>query len=104
MSNFKLLLKTFERNKFQRNLIIAVTAAFTVYEIYLFISSITDGYTDSLFFMQITLFILYFLTVFLMFFRMKAFSKSKHIKNPFPSVKKASLPFIKPNYCCFSVT
>lgn len=89
MSNFKLLLKTFERNKFQRNLIIAVTAAFTVYEIYLFISSITDGYTDSLFFMQITLFILYFLTVFLMFFSYESFFQIKAYKESVSICKKS---------------
>lgn len=88
MSNFKLLLKVFERNKFQKNFIITTIIAFTTVEVYFFIASIIEGYTDSLIVLESTLRMSYFLIIFLMFFSYECFSKINSYKESFSIYKK----------------
>ena len=88
MNNFKLLLKIIERNKFQKIFMIITTVAFTALEVYLFIISIIEGGSDSLIILSITLRMLYFLIIILMFFSYECFSKIHSYKESFFVYKK----------------
>lgn len=87
MNNFKLLLKIFERNKFQKNFMIAIMAVFTAIEAYLLIAGISGG-ANSIEILQTTLRMLSFLIIFLMFFSYECFSKIHLYKESFSVCKK----------------
>lgn len=95
MNNFKLLSKAFIRNKFYNCFIIVITLLFTIFELYAFICSITDGYIDSLALLQNTLFTLYFLNIFLIIFSYECFSKINLYKESIHICKKSMISVYK---------
>ncbi len=95
MNNFKLLSKVLIRNKFYKNFIIAITVLFSAFELYMFISSIIEKYSDSIGLLQNTLFTLYFLNVFLMIFSYECFSKINLYKESLNICKKSIISVYK---------
>lgn len=95
MNNFKLLSKTFIRNKFYKNFIIAITVLFSAFELYMFIASVIEKYSDSISLLQDTLFTLYFLNIFLMIFSYECFSRINLYKESLNICKKSIISVYK---------
>ncbi len=87
MSNYKLLIETIKRNKFQKYFVIAVTAVFTIFEVYTATSIIIDGVSIPLEVLLNFLFPLYFGSVLFMFFSYERFTKINSYKETFAVCK-----------------
>lgn len=103
MNTFKLMSRLWSRNKFYKNLILAVIALYSGFLLYATIASIRqEAPADTLTYAFCTLRPMYLMVIFFLFFSYECFVKINRYKETFPLASRGSAGSTVPSCCCFS--